>query len=97
MSLEIKIKKFLKSVFKAIENINNNISPKLKGLNPDDQKGIDEELLKIDGSKNKSNLGANAMLAVSLANSKCSALINKKSLFKNLGNSFALPIPLILT
>ena len=46
-------------------------------------------------SKNKSNLGANAMLAVSLANSKCSALINKKSLFKNLGNSFALPIPLM--
>ena len=89
-------KKFLgKSVFKAIENINNNISPKLKGLNPDDQKGIDEVLLKIDGSKNKSNLGANAMLAVSLANSKCSALINKKSLFKNLGNSFALPIPLM--
>ena len=89
-------KKFLgKSVFRAIENINNNISPKLKGLNPDDQKGIDEVLLKIDGSKNKSNLGANAMLAVSLANSKCSALINKKSLFKNLGNSFALPIPLM--
>ncbi len=89
-------KKFLgKSVFKAIENINNNISPKLKGLNPDDQKGIDEVLLKIDGSKNKSNLGANAMLAVSLANSKCSALTNKKSLFKNLGNSFALPIPLM--
>ena len=89
-------KKFLgKSVFRAIENINNNISPKLKGLNPDDQKGIDEVLLKIDGSKNKSNLGANAMLAVSLANSKCSALTNKKSLFKNLGNSFALPIPLM--
>ena len=89
-------KKFLgKSVFRAIENINNNISPKLKGLNPYDQKGIDEVLLKIDGSKNKSNLGANAMLAVSLANSKCSALTNKKSLFKNLGNSFALPIPLM--
>ncbi len=89
-------KKFLgKSVFRAIENINNNISPKLKGLNPDDQKDIDEVLLKIDGSKNKSNLGANAMLAVSLANSKCSALTNKKSLFKNLGNSFALPIPLM--
>ncbi len=89
-------KKFLgKSVFRAIENINNNISPKLKGLNPDDQKSIDEVLLKIDGSKNKSNLGANAMLAVSLANSKCSALTNKKSLFKNLGNSFALPIPLM--
>ena len=89
-------KKFLgKSVFRAIENINNNISPKLKGLNPDDQKGIDEVLLKIDGSKNKSNLGANAVLAVSLANSKCSALTNKKSLFKNLGNSFALPIPLM--
>ena len=88
--------KFLgKSVFKAIENINNNISLKLKGLNPDDQKIIDEVLLETDGSENKSNLGANATLAVSLANSKCSALTKNRSLFKILGNSFSLPIPLM--
>ncbi len=84
-----------KSVNKAIENINNRISKKLKGLDSSDQKTIDKALLDLDGSENKKNLGANATLAVSLANSKCSALSNKKSLFKNLGNSFSLPIPLM--
>ena len=88
--------KFLgKSVNLAIKNINNKISPKLIGLNSNDQKNIDKILLDLDGSENKTNLGANATLAVSLANSKCAALSNKKSLFKNLGNSFSLPIPLI--
>ena len=88
--------KFLgKSVNLAIKNINNKISPKLIGLNSNDQKKIDKILLDLDGSENKTNLGANATLAVSLANSKCAALSNKKSLFKNLGNSFSLPIPLM--
>ena len=88
--------KFLgKSVNLAIKNINNKISPKLIGLNSNDQKKIDKILLDLDGSENKTNLGANATLAVSLANSKCAALYNKKSLFKNLGNSFSLPIPLM--
>ena len=81
--------KFLgKSVNTAVENINNKISSKLKDLNSDDQKNIDKVLLELDGSENKKILGANATLAVSLANSKCSALSNKKSLFKNLGNNF---------
>ncbi len=88
--------KFLgKSVNFAVENINNKISNKLKGLDSDDQTKIDKVLLDLDGSENKTNLGANATLAVSLANSKCSALSNKKSLFKSLGNSFSLPIPLM--
>ena len=88
--------KFLgKSVNLAIKNINDKISPKLIGLNSNDQKNIDKILLDLDGSENKTNLGANATLAVSLANSKCAALSNKKSLFKNLGNSFSLPIPLM--
>jgi len=88
--------KFLgKSVNIAVENINNQISNKLKDLNSDDQKNIDKVLLELDGSENKKNLGANATLAVSLANSKCSALSNKKPLFKNLGNNFSLPIPLM--
>ena len=84
-----------KSVNNAIENINNKISKKLKGLDSDDQKNIDKVLLDLDGSENKTNLGANAILAVSLANSKCSALSNNKSLFKNLGNNFSIPIPLM--
>ena len=84
-----------KSVNIAVENINNKISAKLKGLNVDDQKKIDKVLLDLDGSDNKTNLGANATLAVSLANSKCSAITNKKFLFKNLGNSYSLPIPLM--
>ena len=88
--------KFLgKSVNTAVENINNKISSKLKNLNSNDQKNIDKVLLELDGSENKTNLGANATLAVSLANSRCSALLNKKSLFKNLGNNFFLPIPLM--
>ena len=88
--------KFLgKSVNIAVENINNQISSKLKGQESDNQKNIDKILLELDGSENKTNLGANATLAVSLANSKCSALSNKKSLFKNLGKSFSLPIPLM--
>ena len=84
-----------KSVNIAVANINNKISNKLKGLNSDDQKNIDEALRNLDGSENKTNLGANATLAVSLANFKCSALSNKKSLFKHLGNNFSLPIPLM--
>ncbi len=84
-----------KSVNIAVENINNKISDKLKGFESDDQKKIDKALLDLDGSENKTNLGANATLAVSLANSKCSAISNKKSLFKYLGNAFSLPIPLM--
>ena len=84
-----------KSVNIAVENINNKISNKLKGLDSDDQKNIDKVLIDLDGSDNKTNLGANATLAVSLANSKCSSLSKKKSLFKNLGNNFSLPLPLM--
>ena len=88
--------KFLgKSVYIAVENINKKISSKLKDLNANDQKNLDKVLLELDGSKNKINLGANATLAVSLANAKCSALLNNHSLFKNLGKSYSLPIPLM--
>ncbi len=88
--------KFLgKSVNTAVENINKKISNTLKGLEANDQKNIDKILLDLDGTENKTNLGANATLAVSLANSKCSAIANNKSLFKNLGNKFSLPIPLM--
>tara|TARA_B100001559_G_scaffold15695_1_gene13442 strand:- start:3273 stop:4529 length:1257 start_codon:yes stop_codon:yes gene_type:complete len=84
-----------KSVGKAVENINKKIGSNLKGLDPSDQSKIDKALLDLDGSKNKKNLGANAILAVSLANSKSAALTIKKPLYKNLGRSFSLPYPLM--
>ena len=84
-----------KSVKKAVENINEKIGPRLKGLDPTDQSKIDKVLLDLDGSENKKNLGANATLAVSLANSKSSAISLNKPLYKNLGKSFSLPNPLM--
>jgi enolase len=88
--------KFLgKSVYMAVENINSKISPKLKDFNSDDQSNLDKFLIDLDGTENKTSLGANATLAVSLANAKCSALTHKQSLFKNLGKTYSLPIPLM--
>ena len=88
--------KFLgKSVNSAVKNINNKISPKLKNLDPTDQSNLDNVLLELDSTENKTNLGANSTLAVSLANAKCAALLKKKSLFKNLGKSYSIPIPLM--
>ena len=84
-----------KSVKKAVENINKKIRSNLKGLDPANQSKIDKVLLDLDGSENKKNLGANATLAVSLANSKSAALSVKKPLYKNLGKSFSLPNPLM--
>ena len=84
-----------KSVKKAVDNINKKIGSSLKGMDPADQSTIDKVLLDLDGSENKKNLGANATLAVSLANSKSAALSVKKPLYKNLGKSFSLPNPLM--
>ena len=84
-----------KSVKKAVDNINKKIGSSLKGMNPANQSKIDKILLDLDGSENKKNLGANATLAVSLANSKLAALSLKKPLYKNLGKSFSLPNPLM--
>ncbi len=90
------LKKFLgKSVNKAVENINKKICTQLKNLSANNQEKIDRVLLELDGSENKTNLGANATLAVSLAYAKCSAIENQISLFKNLGKSYSLPIPLM--
>ena len=84
-----------KSVKKAIENINKDIASNLKGEDPANQTKVDKILLDLDGSENKRNLGANATLAVSLANSKSAALSAKKPLYKNLGKTFSLPNPLM--
>ena len=84
-----------KSVNKAVANINSKINNILIGKDPNNQEQIDKILLELDNSENKKNLGANAILAVSLANSKISAISNKKQLYQNLGNKFSIPNPLM--
>jgi len=84
-----------KGVNQAAQNINLKISSAIKNLNPSEQKKIDIILLELDGTKDKKNLGANAILAVSLAISKVSALSKKIPLYKNLGKEFSLPYPLM--
>jgi enolase len=95
---DIKNKKYLgKSVFAAIKLVNSKISKKLKNKNLHDQELIDSLLIKLDGTKQKSNLGANAILAVSIAVKKLSAKIKKIPLYKTflLKNNFKLPYPLM--
>ena len=89
-------KKYLgKGVFKALSKINGEISKCLKGLDVNDQKKIDNKLIELDGTKQKKRLGANSILAVSLAVSKTSAIANKKPLYENLGKFKKLPLPLM--
>ena len=76
-------KKYLgKSVFKAVNLINNKISKKLKNQNVHNQSKIDYLMIEIDGSKQKKNLGANSILPVSMAVKKLSAKIKKKPFFR---------------
>jgi len=89
-------KKYLgKSVLKAIEKVNNEISKKLIGLSPEKQKNIDDILIELDGTKQKKNLGANSILSISLAVNKVSAISKKIPLYKNLGKGNTLPLPLM--
>ena len=95
---DISNKKYLgKSVFSAIKLVNSKISKKLKNTNLHDQELIDSLLIKLDGTKQKSNLGANAILAVSIAVKKLSAKIKKIPLYKTflLKSNFKLPYPLM--
>ena len=86
-----------KSVFKAVENINGPISKSLKNIDFNDQKKIDKILINLDGTEQKKKLGANAILAVSIASCKLAAIEKNISLYKYLGNSKStqLPIPLL--
>ena len=83
-----------KSVYKAVKNVNTIISQQIINLDPDDQKKIDEILLKLDGTENKTKLGANSLLAVSLAVKKASILLNKENHFDSKKEVF-LPFPLM--
>jgi enolase len=86
-----------KGVLKAVHNVNEEIADELIGLNVNEQAFIDSMLIDIDGTENKSKLGANATLAVSMAVAKAAAVESKLPLFRYLGgvNSTILPIPLM--
>ena len=86
-----------KGVSKAVENINTEIAQALAMMNAMDQAGIDRALLELDGTPNKSRLGANAILAVSLANAKAAAASAGLSLYRYIGGSNAkvLPVPMM--
>ena len=83
-----------KSVLKAVKNVNNIISEKIVNQDPNNQKTIDEILLKLDGSENKKNLGANSLLAVSLAVRKASILANNFN-YSDYKKEVSLPYPLM--
>jgi len=78
-----------KGVLRAVENVNTKIARKLKGMNVCEQRKIDEAMIKLDGTKNKSALGANAILAVSLACARAGAKVQKMPLYKYLNKSFS--------
>ena len=86
-----------KSVFKAVENINSSISKALNNTDIHNQTKIDKTLIDLDGTEQKTKLGANAILAVSMASCKLGAIEKNTSLFKYLGNSknYQLPIPML--
>ena len=86
-----------KGVQTAVNNVNNKIAPVVIGLNAQAQRDLDVKMIELDGSKNKSNLGANAILGVSLATARAVALSKNQSLFKYLGGQDAktLPVPMM--
>lgn len=84
-----------KGVKKAVENVNRLIAPKLVGMDPTGQKDIDRKMCELDGTENKSKLGANAILGVSLAVARASANSLGKPLYACLSgkNTYTLPVP----
>lgn len=80
-----------KGVLKAVDNVNNIIAPEIIGKSCLEQREIDNIMLNLDGTYNKSNLGANAILGVSLANLRASAKYNKKELYEYLGSDYSMP------
>ena len=80
-----------KGVLKAISNINGPIRDLVLGMDPANQKELDEAMIKLDGTNDKSKLGANAILGVSLANLKAASLDSGKELYEYLGNGTTMP------
>ncbi|MDQ2747322.1 MAG: phosphopyruvate hydratase [Acidobacteriota bacterium] len=86
-----------KGVLKAVENVNEKIAYELEGFDALDQNLIDETLIALDGTENKSNLGANAMLAVSMAAARAGAALMEMPLYRYIGgvNAKVLPTPMM--
>jgi enolase len=86
-----------KGVLKAVKNVNEVIAPALIGMSALDQRGIDAKMLELDGTKTKSNLGANAILGVSLAVAKAAADYLGLPLYRYIGgaNAYVLPVPMM--
>jgi enolase len=84
-----------KGVLKAVANVTTEIANAIVGMEVTEQGEIDRKMIALDGTDNKGRLGANAILAVSLAVARANALYAKKSLFANLGSESALPLPLM--
>ena len=91
-----------KGVLKAVSNVNGKIKPVLVGMDVENQQAIDEKMLQLDGTENKNNLGANAILAVSMAIAKVAAQTQNKKLYSYLSTlfgpekqDFVMPIPMM--
>jgi len=86
-----------KGVLKAVQNVNNVIAEEVIGMDVTDQAGIDKKMIDLDGTKTKSNLGANAILGVSLAAAKAAAAYHGLPLFRYIGgaNAVTLPVPMM--
>ncbi|MEA2175818.1 MAG: enolase [Blastocatellia bacterium] len=86
-----------KGVLKAVENVNEKIAPEIEGIDALDQVDLDQSLIELDGTEYKTNLGANALLAVSLANARAAAEFQGQELYQYLGgpNARTLPVPMM--
>eukprot|EP00996_Jenningsia_fusiforme_P000367 NODE_1312_length_1591_cov_351.403372_g1177_i0.p1 GENE.NODE_1312_length_1591_cov_351.403372_g1177_i0~~NODE_1312_length_1591_cov_351.403372_g1177_i0.p1 ORF type:complete len:432 (+),score=116.00 NODE_1312_length_1591_cov_351.403372_g1177_i0:71-1366(+) len=88
-----------KGVLKAVENVNTLVAPKLVGVDPADQASVDKILMELDGTANKSKIGANGILGVSMAACRAAAAAKGVSLFRHIGtlhgnSKFQLPVPM---
>jgi enolase len=86
-----------KGVLQAVHNVNNVIAEEIAGMDVTDQVGLDMKMIELDGTPNKSNLGANAILGVSLAAAKAAAAYHNLPLYRYVGgvNSVVLPVPMM--
>ena len=84
-----------KGVLNAVINVNEKIKPEIIGMDVSKQEEIDNAMIKLDGTKTKSNLGANAILGVSMACLKAAAMESNMPLYKYVGNGNSLPVPMM--